>query len=168
MIILSKQLWAEGDVLYATGSTGLNENVLQFLDVDTNADSHSNTTEEIFTNKQFTVPNTVKKRLLVMAFCRASAGANNDATMGFTFRIRMGTAGTTADAEKENISVFNTAVSDGGGAGVYAIGCGGIFLSYYDESTDFSGGDQIVSISGQELGSSGVGGYCDWMLILGA
>ena len=159
---MAKQVWAEGDVLYATGATGLNENVLQFIDSDSTYDSLGTTNEEIFTNKQITVPASIKKRILVMAYLQSSHGSFGSGNT--TYRIRMGTAGTTADAQ---VATLTPVFGSDWDVNNQSYGTGGIMFFYYDDTTDFSGGDQILSITGHKAHASN-GGHCAWILLLGA
>jgi hypothetical protein len=165
---MAKKVWAEGDILYATGVDGLNQTVLQYVGSDFTSDSQGQTTTETqFSNKALAITN-VKKRIVVYANCRLSRNSNvtADATVA-TFRIKVGT--TFATSTTLQSLTLQDVRTDGGGAGsgLGATPSCGVIMAI-DESTDFTGDDQYIYVSIQFNSGSAGTAYCDSLVVLGA
>ena len=166
---MAKQVWAEGDILYATGSTGINENIFQYIGSNyTTDDVTSTASETTFANKTIVIPSTVKKRIIVIA--SVAYMHNNGSINGNSntiINLKIGSAGAEVTKSTLTLNTFTLTTPSGGYTYGASPSCGTIL--FVDETTDFSSGTkQVIITATNSINSSGCKATCFNIVVLGA
>jgi hypothetical protein len=171
---MAKKNWTEGEVLYATGTAGVNQNLLQFVAFDTSsASSVTNSTTETTVGSVNVSAGVIQKRAIVLAQCYLNMGRYDTAygaiaeSTSASFVVKVNNVG------RGTVSIGATTefTSQVGGGDALLTDYNNTVLYAIDESTDFSSQSTVTvtaTIASVPGNSGNVTAGCSSILILGA